>query len=270
MTIADENSAGWRDVDANAAARAHYLETLTSLLDARKRQSLDLLRLQPGMSVLEIGCGLGRDSEAMAERVGSAGRVVGIDASRELIATARARTAAGGLPVQFEVGDAQALTFAPDTFDAARVERVLEHLADPQRAVREMVRVVRPGGRLSAIEPDWETVSVSGVDLGVTRAVVRHKVDVSLANGTIGRELRRLLVEAGCRDVSVEHGSLTFDKLAVADMVMSLRKNLDGAREKGWVTPDQADSWWTGLEAQDRAGTFFGAMCGVLAAGTVA
>ena len=100
--------------------------------------------------------------------------------------------------------------------------------------------------------------------------MVRHKVDVAIAHGTMGRELRRLLVEAGCREVSAEQGAVTFDHLAPADMVMSLRKNLDRARQKGWITPEQAEAWWTGLEAQDRAGTFFGAMSGVTAAGTVA
>lgn len=265
-----DRSAGWRAVDSNADTAARYLETLTRLLDAQKRQSFDLLQLAPGMSVLEIGCGLGRDVEAIATRVGPTGRVVGIDASHELIAKAIERTAAASLPVRYEVGDAHALSFATDSFDAARVDRVLEHLADPAQAVRELARVVRPGGRLSAIEPDWETMSVAGVDLDVTRAVVRHKTDVSIAHGTMGRELRRLLVEAGCRDVTFEQGAITFGQLALADMVMSLRKNLDGAREKGWITAAQADAWWAGLQAQDQAGMFYGAMCGVIAAGTVA
>lgn len=269
MTTIDR-SLGWRAVDTDAGSAARYLEALTRLLETQKRQSFDLLHLAPGMSVLEIGCGLGRDVEAMAAIVGPTGRVVGIDASHELIAKATERTAGLGLPVRFEVGDAHALTFATASFDAARVDRVLEHLADPAQAMRELARVVRAGGRLSAIEPDWETVLVAGVDLDVTRAVVRHKVDVAIAHGTMGRELRRLLVEAGCRDVSVEQGTVTFDRLAPADMVMSLRKNLDGARDKGWITAEQADAWWAGLEAQDRAGTFYGAMCGMIAAGTVA
>jgi hypothetical protein len=98
---------------------------------------------------------------------------------------------------------------------------------------------------------------------------VRCKSDVLLAHGAIGREVRRLLVEAGCADVHVEQRSLVFGSFAVANRVMSLRQSVDGARDKGWITPAQADAWWNGLEALDRDGKFFAAMSGVMAAGTV-
>ncbi len=258
-----------RSVGADAGRALGYLDLLADVIDVAKRQSMDLLQLAPGMSVVDIGCGVGRDATRLAECVGPNGRVVGIDLSPELIAEARARHAAAGLPLAFEVGNAEALAFADASFDAARVDRVLQHLVDPAQAVREMVRVVRPGGRLAALEPDWETVAVAGCDLEVTRAVVRHKVDETVAHGTIGRDLRRLLSEAGCRAVTAEQGAATFDTLALADRVMGLRRSLAGATAKGLVSSTRAEAWWRSLEAQDRAGTFYAAMCGVIAGATV-
>jgi SAM-dependent methyltransferase len=265
-----ERSSRWRDADSHADAAERYLAMVMRVLDAQKRQALDLLHLAPGMSAIDVGCGIGLDAEALAERVGPTGRVVGLDASRELIAKASARAASSGLPLSFEVGDAQALAFADDSFDAARIDRVLQHLPEPEKAVREMVRVVRPGGRIAALEPDWDTIAVAGVDVDVTRCVVRHKADLAIAHGTIGRELRRLLVQAGCRDVVAESGAVAFYQLGLADQVLALRRNLDGAREQGWISAEQATDWWTGLEAHDRAGTFFTAMSGVIAGATVA
>jgi len=259
----------WSNVDGGAVDAAHYLDTMMRVLAAQKQRSTDLLRLKPGMSVIEIGCGNGRDAEALAKLVGPTGRVVGIDASQELISQATERTASLGLSLRFQVDDAHALAFADDTFDAARVDRVLQHLNDPALAVREMARVVRPGGRIAAIEPDWHTVTVAGVDNDVTRSVVRYKADINVTHGTIGRELRRLLVEAGCGEVTAEQGSITFGQLAATDFVLGLRRSLAGAVSERWITAKQAAVWWAGLEEQDNGGKFFAAMSGIIAGATV-
>src|SRR5262249_31952485 len=175
----------WSNVDGGAVDAAHYLDTMMRVLAAQKQRSTDLLRLKPGLSVIEIGCGNGRDAEALAKLVGPAGRVVGIDASQELISQATERTASLGLSLRFQVDDAHALAFADDTFDAARVDRVLQHLNDPALAVREMARVVRPGGRIAAIEPDWHTVTGAGVDNDVTRAGARYRAEINGTQRTI-------------------------------------------------------------------------------------
>jgi len=260
----------WSKVDDGAAdAAARYLDMMMRVLAAQKQQSMELLRLKPGMSVIEIGCGNGRDAEALARLVGPAGRVIGIDASQELVAQAIERTASLGLPLRFQVDDAQALAFPDNSFDAARVDRVLQHLSDPGQAIREMARVVRPGGRISAIEPDWQTMTVAGVDNDVTRAVVRYKVDVNITHGTIGRELRRLMVEAGCIEVTAEQGSITFGQLAPTDFVLGLRRSVAGAVSQRWITGKQAAGWWAGLQEQDSGGKFFAAMSGIVAGATV-
>lgn len=265
-----ETSHNWRNADAHVDDAARYLTMMAEVLGEQKRKANDLLRLGPGDSAIEIGCGLGRDAEALAAQVGPTGRMIGVDASQELIAQATARTASLGLPLRFQVDDAHALSFADNSFDAARAERVLQHLEDPALAVRELVRVVRPGGRIAVIEPDWETIAVGGVDLEVTRALVRHKVDIAITHGTIGRELRRLLVEAGCVEVMIEAGALTTGVLKAADSVLSLRVNLEGACRQGWITEAQRDNWWADAEAMDRAGAFFCSMCGMIGGATVA
>lgn len=266
----DGSSQGWGSIDGRSQAAARYLEMANEVLRQHKQESMDSLHLEPGMSVLEVGCGLGLDAEAMAARVGPKGRVVGIDASQDLIAAARQRTASLGLPLAFAVGDAHALDFPDGSFDAARVDRVLQHLKDPVKALDEMARVVRSGGRLAVLEPDWESISLGGVDRTIARAVVRYKGDVAIAHGTIGREVRRLLVEAGCRDVMAQHGSMTFGSLEFTDRVMSLRASLDGAVGEGWVDAADAQAWWDKLRELDQTGKFFAAMCGVIVAATVA
>jgi len=267
--VAPERSIRWRNADQHAAGAVRYLEMLTGIVQSHKDRSIELLNLKPGQSAIEIGCGMGRESEAMARLVGPGGKVVGIDASQALLDQATARTAPLGLPLEFRRGDAHKLPFANNSFDAARGERVFEHLADPAGAVPELARVVRPGGRIAGLEPDFETIAVAGVPLAVTRAILRHKTDIAIAHGTIGREMRRLLQEAGCHDLHSETVAVTFPTLKMFEDVLSMRNNVEGARAEGWITEQQATSWWADLEELDRTGGFFASLCGMFFAGTV-
>ncbi len=204
------SSSGWRAVDNDSVEVARYLELSTRLLDVMKRKSVEMLKLQPGYSVLDVGCGVGHDAEAVLAIVGPAGRVVGIDAGRELIEKAIERTKAKFPRPDFQIGDALALEFADNTFDASRIDRVLQHLNDPARAISEMVRVTRPGGRVTALEPDWHTMTIAGGDIGVAQAVTQRLASVSVSQGDIGRQLVRLLLDAGCDTVDVD-GNLPAD-----------------------------------------------------------
>src|SRR5437763_12637077 len=95
---------------------------------------------------------------------------------------------------EFISADAHALPFTDGMFAGARVERALQHMDDPSAVVREMSRVVCAGGRVVALEPDWDTLVLSGDDLATQRAIAR--VD-SFRHPDIGRRLAALFVEAG-------------------------------------------------------------------------
>lgn len=257
-------STRWREVDKDAASAALYLERLSLELAGAKSRVTELLRLAPGHAALEAGCGLGRDTEAMARQVTPGGYAVGLDLSQEMIGQATARTASLGLPLDFKVGSVMALPFEDASFDAVRVERTLQHLPDPAGAVAELVRVLRPGGRFAVLEPDWQTAVVAGGSMEVLKAYVRQKAEVNAAQGAIGRDLPWLLSRAGCAVTDVIVEALVMRDLATADFVLSLRGNLAGAVEAGAVSPGAADAWWAALEERDHAGAFLAFGNGVI------
>ena len=263
------SSTGWRMVDRAPDAAERYLETATRLLDVMKRMSIDMLRLQPGARVLDVGCGVGRDAEAILEQVGAAGWVVGIDASRQLIAKAIERTQARSRRPDFRVGDALALDFAADTFDACRIDRVLQHLHEPARGVAEMARVTRSGGRLCAHEPDWHTMAIAGGDARVAQAVARQQAFVATCQGDIGRRLIQLLMDAGCNDVEVGAEVLLLRDLGTADAMFQIRSRLDAAVADGAVARDAGEAWWRAVQDLDARGRFYASVNGVICAGTV-
>jgi SAM-dependent methyltransferase len=110
-------------------------------------QFLDWLGLPEGLRWLDVGCGNGAFTEVLVARA-SPGEVIGIDPSEEQLAYARTRE--GAKPAQFQSGSAMALPFGDNGFDAAAMALVITFVPDPQQAVAEMARVVRPGGTVAS------------------------------------------------------------------------------------------------------------------------
>ena len=213
-------------------------------IQASKRLMLERMALAPGEAVLEVGCGPGTDVFDMVELVGTAGRLVGLDASEVMIAEARRRTEALRVPVTFEVGDVQALPFPDGTFDVCRAGRLLEHLPNAERALTEMVRVTRPGGRIVVFDFDWDTLIIDHPDKETTRTIVLSYSD-SMRNGWIGRQLPRLFKE---QRLNV----LSFDPVQVfvhyAMVELFLGSHLALLQENGTLSGSRAQHWWEYLQ----------------------
>jgi SAM-dependent methyltransferase len=113
-----------------------------------------LPELVRGESLLDCGCGPGTLTVDLAEAV-APGEVHAIDVSEEQFAIGRTVAAERGVAVSFQQGSVYELPFDDARFDAVFAHALLEHLADPRAAVREMARVLRPGGVLGVSSPDW-------------------------------------------------------------------------------------------------------------------
>lgn len=125
------------------------------------------LDLHPGQRVLEVGAGTGAFTLSLAERVAPAGRIASIERQRAMLRRqARRLGAAASGVIALHQADAHALPFADSSFDRALMVAVLPMLRDKQRALRELRRVLRPGGLLLVSE-EW--IEPEYVPLAVTR-----------------------------------------------------------------------------------------------------
>lgn len=97
-----------------------------------------------GLKVLEIGCGLGTDGAQFAQ---AGADYTGVDLTEAAVELARKRFETFGIPGKFETADAEELQFANDTFDLVYSHGVLHHTPEIEKAIREIHRVLRPGGR---------------------------------------------------------------------------------------------------------------------------
>src|SRR5262249_20046038 len=116
-----------------------------------------LPHLRPGMSLLDVGCGPGTITAELAARV-APGQVTAVEISPEALEIARAELAGRGVAnVAFVLADVHALDLPAGAFDVVHAHQVLQHVADPVRALAEMRRVCRPGGLVAARDCDYAT-----------------------------------------------------------------------------------------------------------------
>ena len=115
-----------------------------------RQRTADLARIQPGENVLDVGCGTGTLALDVAPRVGTTGRVIGIDPGDQQIARARSKAAQHNWPIEFQVGVIEHLDFPDQTFDVVLSTIMMHHLSDTlkRQGLAEIARVLKPGGRL--------------------------------------------------------------------------------------------------------------------------
>lgn len=143
--IAQAQRRAWDDVAPGWAKHQSWSDTAMAPLF---HWFVDACALEPGMRVLDVACGPGEPALTMAARVGD-DRVVGIDISPRMIAAARERSRVAGRRLEFVEMPMEQLAFTDHSFDAVTSCCGVKFAADPVVAIREMLRVTRPGGRVS-------------------------------------------------------------------------------------------------------------------------
>lgn len=242
-----------------------FLDTGSTVADIQHiRQHMGAqLALHDELRVLDVGCGTGEALLPLAQQVGPRGQVVGVDRSATMIAEARRRHTATGLPVTFLVGDAHHLAFASATFDRCRTERTLLHLADPTQALAELVRVVRPGGHVVVFDFDWDMTFFDHPDKQLTRHLVQGCSDL-VHQGWIGRQLPRLFRTVGLVEVASVPHVVHVPYAMVHALLDGLLAQL---QEAGRVTAAALTQWWRPLDAAEAAGQWCCGQLGFLVRG---
>lgn len=104
-----------------------------------------------GVAVLDVGCGTGATTLALARRIGGEGRAVGVDVSAPMLEVARTRALGEGSPAQFVLADAETFAFQPATFDVLVSRFGVMFFPDPKAAFANLRRAAKPGGLLHAV-----------------------------------------------------------------------------------------------------------------------
>jgi len=251
------------DDDANVAALLAAMDDTAlwhatqRLRDWERRQ----LNLMGDQRLLDVGCGLGDAAVSLGHYLGSDGEVVGTDVSTEMIEAARTRARGATCRVRFSVGNALALDEQDDGFDAVRSERTLQWLSDPETAVAEMARVVRPGGLVSLIDTDWSTFELHVGDDDVTQRVRAAMQIERRRPSNIGSRLASVARAAGLRPVTQTMATQTWDgwdpdESRAPDGCFSMASLADDLVEAGRLQPGGREEFVSTVHSAAREGRF--------------
>jgi SAM-dependent methyltransferase len=165
------------------------------------RTMLDRIGVKPGWRCLDIGCGPGGITGLLSERVGPGGRVVGLDRDEQFLAHARAHVP--GVNVEFLLGDAYGSDLPAAAFDLVHMRFIASTAGDPERLIREALRLARIGGVVALQEPDASTLNCHPPHPAWERlktALLGAFAGVG-ADLTLARRLFALARQAGLADV---------------------------------------------------------------------
>jgi SAM-dependent methyltransferase len=223
----------------------------------QRRTTLEMLGLQPGERVLDVGSGPGFLAAEMAAEVGPGGLVVAVDPSAAMRGLAQARQLpAEAAPVQHLTGDATALPVPDHSVDVVTSTQVYEYVEDVGAALAEARRVLRPGGRIFVLDTDWDSLVWHSSDPERMRRVL-VEWDAHLADPHLPRRLPQLIRAAGfvspavrvlpLLTVGTDEGSFAHGAIGLVEAFVRGRPAIPG---------DELDAWTADLRGLGAAGFF--------------
>jgi arsenite methyltransferase len=229
---------------------------ITPEMTLQRIRTLEGLSLQSGEHVLDAGCGTGFLAQELAMIVGPTGRVVGVDNSQDMLELATQRCQ--GLPqVELKKGFVEELPEQADSFDAVTSVQVLLYVNDVPKALSEIHRVLKPGGRIALLDTDWRGTVLNSSDEALTRRMLTAW-DNAVPSPNLPVHLAPLLRRQGFTATRVDaipiiNTSYTPDNFAVG----ALEWIANYAEKQGAVSPKESSHWLADLKSLGENGEFF-------------
>jgi ubiquinone/menaquinone biosynthesis C-methylase UbiE len=233
---------------------------------AYKQETFTLLGLGPGAVAADIGCGTGEDAYTMSQIVGKVGSVVGFDVSDAMLAEATHRHIKSQANLCFIQAPADDLGVGAETFDAVRADRVLTHVPDPAAAIKEMVRVLKPGGRIVISEPDMRGCWVTNRHRDISDRIMRT-IAMSCRQPFIAQDLYHFFLDAGIAGVQLALRPVAIAEPEPVETILRFGATIEAMIRDGLLDTDEARLWLLDLDERRSRGRFLAGVTIFIVAG---
>jgi ubiquinone/menaquinone biosynthesis C-methylase UbiE len=230
--------------------KVHY--SVTSMLKIKQR-SLELLDIQTKDTVLEIGCGLGLDTEAIAEK-NYLGKAVGIDCCFRMIQEAKNKSTHNN--AEYLIGNAEKLPFPNGYFDKCRMERLLISQKSINTILSEAIRVIKPNGKICITDLDFGSIVLFPYMNNVTEAVVKYWQSL-VENPFIGRQLLDLLNQYNLSNIYIEPEVFSLRHYDTLKNIVQFETMLQDMRNNKLINEEELNNFIAAINQADDKGSFF-------------
>lgn len=244
---------------------SEYLRQSAKLVEKIKETSYEMMRLQSGMKVLDIGCGPGIDARRISGLVGGKGQVIGIDNDHQMIAEAGQEAVSSN--IQFIEADVCAMPFENNYFDAVRAERLFQVLpgtVNADQVLEEIIRVTKENGIIVLADSDWGSASVNYEDAELTNRLLHFFAKECRPNGYAGRQFYGLMKNHGLTVERVEALPVYMFDFNETPFEKWLTRE---ALEKSIATREEMKHWNEDLNRKTEKGIFFSLVNMILVSG---
>jgi SAM-dependent methyltransferase len=229
--------------------------------EPRQREILDTylawVELPANARLLEVGCGSGAITRVLAERAGIAA-IVAVDPSPVFLAKA-CELAAGYRHVAFQLGDVRALEFEEGVFDGAVAHTCLTHVPGPDQALRELFRVLRPGGTLAVFDGDYASTTLACGDGDPLQSCADAAMAALVNDRWLARRLPALVRGAGF-EIGRFDGHAYVQSVEPSYLLTLVDRGADALADQATIGRELAEALKAEARRRVAAGTFYGSI----------
>lgn len=231
----------------------NYLENTGLFLKNLKQYSYHPFEKKRG-PILDLGCGTGLDVIKMSELFPSS-KIIGLDHDSIMLEKGLAESK-GNQNIEFIQSESDNIPYNDGFFAGIRAERLIQHLKNPKKTIKEVYRTLMPEHPFAIIETDWAGLVIYNENNSISNKINKFLTEEKINNGYASRELRFYLKEAGFRDINIEVFPFVLKSLKEANEYLWLEIIINEASEKGFLTKFEKDLFIESLRDADSENYF--------------